>query len=316
MALIATPPFAFDFADQRAFAQEAFSIAEMLDDKRRLAESLTYLGYTSEPAAGRKYYEASLAICRTLNDPWYTAFVLGHFAGSLSFAGEHTAARQVIHEALELAKQSGDPWLIAREMNRAGWGASFVGNTAEAREFFSSALKLSKELNDPIGTATNLNSLGEVARVEGNYAEAMKFYQEAQRYFLQTFGRPAEFVSSNQTFVALHLEELEQATNYLRQILEGYSPTQDDSPLCFALAGAAAIAIQKNQYARAAELMGFADQKVREQNITYEIADATDYNDTLSAVRTKLNDEKILAAWERGRALTYEEAIRLALNDE
>jgi hypothetical protein len=79
------------------------------------------------------------------------------------------------------------------------------------------------------------------------------------------------------------------------------------------LAGLAGVAATEGHLEHAARLLAAAQSLVAALDAEWEPEERAEYERHLAAVRAALGDDRFAAAWEKGCALSLEEAIDLAL---
>jgi hypothetical protein len=82
-----------------------------------------------------------------------------------------------------------------------------------------------------------------------------------------------------------------------------------------ALEGLADLSVAQGQAERAARLFGAAERLHAAAGIRWE-GHQSDYQRSVAAARTQLGEAAFAGAWEAGRALPLEEAIRVALAED
>jgi hypothetical protein len=82
-----------------------------------------------------------------------------------------------------------------------------------------------------------------------------------------------------------------------------------------ALEAIAALNARENKMEPAARLWGAAERLREEIGSPLPPAEREEYDCAVSAARQARGDEAFLAAWEQGRALTLEQAVKYALEE-
>lgn len=150
------------------------------------AGSLAYWRNDGEPCI--RYYEASLELRRTLDDPAEIAsslYDLGHALSCVAAVKDPKRGREFELEALELYRslgsQMGEAWLVWA----LGCNAHFAGDNERAVEELGQAIALFRSLDDPFGLAWALTMHGLAATLVGQRDVAEAHFREALPIFAE-----------------------------------------------------------------------------------------------------------------------------------
>jgi tetratricopeptide (TPR) repeat protein len=273
-------------------------------------------GHLSE---GRRWLERALA---TDTDPFHLALpmrvVLLNGAGSLAYyQGDHAAARLYFEEGLALARQVGDQWNIAFALD--GLGAQFAnqGDFEQAQAFSEQSLALSRSIGDKWLSGITLINLGELARVQGNYGRAILCYESSLTLLRE---------GGDKLFMAIVLHDLGQMAQDRGQYDQAKTIHMESLVLCRALGSKrgiamcleklAGIAVARCQPERAARLLGTTEALRQAITAPMGAADHADYGRFVALTHAGLDDNTFAAAWAEGRAMTLEQAVAYALEEE
>jgi tetratricopeptide (TPR) repeat protein len=165
---------------------------------------------------------------------------------------------------------------IANVLHSLGIVASRQGNYAAARTLYAQSLTIYRELGHKRGIANVLHSLGMIASSEGDYAAACKL---------------------NEQSLAIHRElgNRRGIANMLEAI--------------------AALAAAQGRPERAARLWGAVDAIRNEVGASLPSSERARFALLVERARAELSEDVFAAARAKGRAMTLDQAIMLALND-
>ncbi len=168
-------------AEQRL--QSALELARQINDTRRIARILTYLGENAIKAGQMRqahvFLEEGLPLARECGDPETLAFALMRSASLYKHEHDFATSLTYFQESLNYFRQTGDKLLQARTLRKMGSAATQAGNYADAQAAYEESLQLCAELNDRWCQSNALNSLGDLARVQGDLKGATSRYEEA-----------------------------------------------------------------------------------------------------------------------------------------
>ena len=246
-------------------------------------------------------------------------------AGALYAAGALIAfdmegqlrARAFFEEALALFGAAGDDFGVARCLT--GLGAVASGR----REFAAGAVRLQeaqalyRKLGDRRGLAVTLNNLGAAAWNQGDLPRARESIDEA----LDLAREAGDLGNVAQLSVALalidtRLGRLETARAFLRECLSKLGGLgARHSSAAGALLASAELATREGRWDDAARWLGAADLVLEHLGLTFDESDVwwKERDRCWREVRGALGDDAAIAAYDSGRGLDRDEALRLAL---
>ena len=172
-----------DYAEARAYYEEALGIAREFGDRRLQGDCLrgvarvaTRLG---EPTAAQARYEEALSIAREVGDRRFEGRCTGDLGIVALNLGDYRSARAFYEEALSIAREVGDRRFEGLWVGDIGDLAGKLRDYGEARDCFEKALSIAREVGDRRGESSSLGGLGDIALLLGDYVEARSFLEEA-----------------------------------------------------------------------------------------------------------------------------------------
>ncbi|KPL02140.1 MAG: hypothetical protein AMJ90_06635 [candidate division Zixibacteria bacterium SM23_73_2] len=267
-----------DFKQAHSLLEESLSIRQELGDSLRIAETLNNLGAVAMQLGNydrsRQYHEKSLAIRRKGRDRRSIAVSL-HNLGELYLSlGNYAQARTAYEESLALFREVEHTMGIADSLDSLGVVAEHQGDYSTAHEYHQEALKNRRERQDPMGIAESLYNLGELAIRQGQYNQAHTHHSQSL---------------------------------VIRQKLG------DRIDIADSLEGLAALATTQKELVRAARLLGAARSLREEINVPTSPAKQKKLETAISHTRPAMGEKAFAKEWDKGRALTLDEAIDYAL---
>ena len=220
------------------------------------------------------YHAEAREICRALGDAGGEAAALHGLGNIAHFNQEYPAARVLLEAALTL-RPADDVRGIAASRHSLGGLALREGNPVEAAQQYAHALCLRRRLGDSLGVAGTLGGLSQVALAQSDYSAAADYARETLRLF---------DAAGQRWTASLSLEILGKIT---------FAQGQPDREVRLL---SAALAVR--------ERYGFAVPPAERDAKKAQIA----------GMRAGLGDAAFSAAWDEGRALTWEEAVAYALS--
>jgi predicted ATPase len=271
-----------DFWERRGHVTEGRRRLEgaLAADKRPTATRAAALNGAAElalaagdNAAGRRHAEEALAIHRALGDVWGASVSLQRIGCALIEEGDRAKAQQLLEESIRGLLETGDEHLALWTTRTLAWSYHNAGDLERARAVHEDNLRQARSLENERVAAAILGSLAMIAVREGRIEDAFSLLRESLPTW-RDFGDRLE--------IAIDLGHAAHA---------------------LAFAGRAGPAARLLSCSEAfLEEIGGAESWVVRMN-----------EDTLAAIRTKLDEAALAEAWEQGRTLTLDKAVALAL---
>jgi predicted ATPase len=281
----------------------------------QLAASLRYFwAFHGHVTEGRKWFKAILESGSLAIPAVVRTKLLSGLGMAARHQGDYEAARKAYEEALTESRAANDLRQIVISSNGLGIVEKQQGDFTAARECIEEALAISRQLDDKPGIAQALSSLGDLARTVGDNIAARPLIEESLTIARQLGNK--QLVSNNLVnlgAVAYHEADFRAARLHYAEALEKAQELGHKVLNSYSLDGFAALAAECGETELGAQLAGAAEQ-LREQ-IGYEIepSDRNFRDAYISELKTKMDGEDFKNAYEQGRKMKPEEAIKLAL---
>jgi len=228
-------------------------------------------------AAGKRLLQESLALFREIGDSTRAARVLVGLAWLSIDLGHYPDAEALLRESVDSARAMGDRHLFFTSLANLACALHRQGQWAAARELYAQALVVARELGTPWRIGNHLNDIGRAESDEGRLDLALKYFTEGMTILHGLGDRPGVIES-----------------------LEG-------------LAGVAAATAAPR---RAARLWGAADALRHEIGNARSVDERIAYERQVKPVRAILTAEAFDQAWDEGRAMSLDDAVRYALDEQ
>ncbi|HEX8249708.1 MAG TPA: protein kinase [Pyrinomonadaceae bacterium] len=236
---------------------------------------------------------------------------LGHTAG---YQGDLETARKAHEKGLAEGKAANDLRQIALSVRGLGFVAKWKDDLATARKFYEEGLAISRRLEDQNGIAVSLTALGDLARMADDYAAARPLFEESLEICKQT-GNKQGVVGSLNNLGAITFGEGDYAAahSYYAEAMKAVLEFGEKISLSYALDGHAALAVQRRDFERAAQLAGIAEHLRESLGFETEPAERRFRDAYLVKLQSFLDKKKFADFYEQGRALPLKKAVALAL---
>jgi predicted ATPase/class 3 adenylate cyclase len=305
-----------DYAAAGSWFEIALARARTSGDRGAEAAALNNLGSVSLAVGNHRraadLYTQSLVASRSLGDRRREAATLSNLGAVAHYLGETEQAEESYLAALVLWEELGDARRASLlRCNLALLLAPLPPERERARTYAERGLADSQALGFPGGIATARTALGWVAEGEGNLAEAIRHYEESVRVFRESEDRSglARGLGNLGLVVADHGDP-QRGGSLLRESLEGFVALSDDEGIATSLEMLASIARATGDVERAARLHGAAAARLEEIAIPLPAALARRHQISVTALRAALGDAAFETAWESGKGMSVELALR------
>lgn len=262
----------------RALHQQALDEFIACGDRRGEASQLNALAansrFNGDYAAARTYWERALAVCRELSNPAEIAAALSNLALCIGASGDNAKARALLTEARATFEGIGDDIGVLWSINHLGDVAHHGGDAAEARRHYQDSLEGFTRLGDPWGVGRSLADLADVSGELGEHVAARELYVRALDLFAAIDHKRG-----------------------IARVLEGF----------------ALLAERQQQFERALTLAGAATAVRLAFGAAPRLEEQARLDELLAPAWRSRGGAEAHATWERGRHMSLDEAVRLAV---
>jgi len=283
----------------------------------RLASALRWFWYTGGYLTeGRQWLSEVLAIAtsaplRARADTLYSA-------AALAFRQtDYPAARGFAEESLEIFREVDErPW-VARAVNLLGNITKQQGDLERAEPLYQESLLLQREVGDRAGIAFAICNLGTIAQARREYARAAALYEEGI-VLTRDIGDLVlltELLGNLGTVVRFQ-GDTRRARTLFREGLQASEEVGHRYGIAWLLANAAEVAVAEGEPLRAARLFSAAEALFAIIGTHLAPAERADFDRDLATARAQIDEPAWQSAWAEGEAMSLEEAIGYALEEE
>jgi tetratricopeptide (TPR) repeat protein len=210
-----------------------------------------------------------------------------------------------------------DTWWLATSLQGLATVFHTRGDSERATALYGESIDLFREQGDKHSLAYCMNNLAMVVCSQGDLGRAAQFSQEAVALFRELEARgDVALVLCNMGWIVLLQDDLSRAADLYRESL---SLSWDAGMMLVvqgSLEGFACVAAAKGEAQRAAQLWGAAQVLHETRGIPRDTDFLDEADARMSAIRTGMGEEGWEEAWRKGRAMTLDEAISYALEEE
>jgi tetratricopeptide (TPR) repeat protein len=303
-----------DRIDELLAAMQRFLDEGRVDEAALLARSLARFWMASgRLEEGREWFDRLLAV------PGGDAVIRGRGcveAGLFAFwLGQNDDAAAYQREALEIGRRVDDPTVTALALAGLARLALRAGDVDEGRSLCREALTVVGGTGDRDGRSAANHVLAAAEQMAGNFGTARELMAERMAIERERGNHAAVAVeASNLSMVERQLGHLDEAEALGREALEIARQRGDEWMIPYVFNGLAAIALEREDFERAATLIGAAEAIMDAQHASWPPDERPHYERTLSRLAQEMGLEQFERRRAAGGALPIGEALDLAHN--
>jgi len=242
-------------------------------------------------------------------------------AGTLAWGhGDHERCERYSEEGLEASRQAGDE--LAEAWAQVGLGLSAMSgyDHEAAKSHLQEALRSFRLLDEGYGVAHVTTFLGMVARMRGDEGQATAMFEEGLAAARRIGDRSSTYIALyNLAQAALSRSDHDGAASLFEEGVTLSEQMGDRANVAYCLEGLAVVASARGEAERSGHLIGAAEglhEAVGVPVYLYYEPYHSMYERTVASVRSWLGGEAFEKVRERGREMTFEQAVAYALKDD
>jgi len=269
-------------------------------------------GYLDEGAA---WLESALQFADEATPP--TRAVALHGAGKLARErGEFEQSVELTEASLRLFRELDDGAGIALALNTLANVAGDCGNYPEALELYEQSLAIRRQIGDQAGEALALHNLASIQRASGNLSLAESLAEQSRALYRVLGDDWGEAICLLMlAHVACQQGNPESAEPMARQSLALRRALGARQGVARCLEILAEVAVARGDFERAARLYGSVDSMRQAIGFARVPDEIERYQRELDEIRAALGDDLFTVAWDVGRALDTDDAVREGIGE-
>jgi predicted ATPase/DNA-binding XRE family transcriptional regulator len=239
-------------------------------------------------------------------------------AGAIAYQqGDTDAARGLYEKSIEVSRELGDEGYLSRVTCNLANVMLDLGEYAEAGELFEQCLTIDRRLGDKSRTAYSLGGLADVYYSTGDLARGADYYGRSLALHRELDdARSIALTLHNLGGIALKRDDPKRAENLYKESLEMARGIDDRWLTVQMLPGLASLFALQDRQERAVCVLAAADALRREIGFEFQADALADHERTVELARATLPAGRFEAAWQKGGAMSLEEAANYALQGE
>ena len=299
-----------DFAKSKQIATQSLALSRATFDKQTEAASLYRLGWISDN--GSELVQQSIGLFQEVGDKRSQALAMTHL-GQLTNDPEQT--RAILLDALQLHRELGYAEGIAKCQTTLAGQFIWNGDYASARPLLEETLELYRQLGN-VGGESNVSGMyGSIAYWQGDYEQAYVYYQKAVLLRENDGTYFSLWPRVGMAYALLRMGNIAKAKEQLGNSAQAFSRAGVLVGVVFSIEGFASLYVNQGQTKRAVQLLAWADA-MREQNQNSRPSvEQRSVEKDMSLIFSQISGADFEEAYERGREMSVDQALALALAD-
>jgi len=302
-----------------ALAEEALGLAERYGDSETMVRALILSGYTAkhrnEGERGLLLLERAIDLCREGGLEYERAQALVTL-GNLASDHESERARSYLEAGLALHRELQNSSGVGQALHYLGGVAARSGDFDDAVAWLEEGLRVDAEIGGRDNSGHLLMELGNVRRLQGDTVGATELFGRSLE-FLTDVGDEncAARTRTRLGLLALAEGSLTDASDHLGSSLVA-SARIGDNNVVVALEGLASLAVATGDPDKGVIVFSAAEGIRNQRGLTTSALDLARRDRDLDAARHRLGAAASEAAWERGAAMSLDDATSVALGTQ
>ncbi|MBK8550718.1 MAG: tetratricopeptide repeat protein [Ignavibacteria bacterium] len=306
-----------NYENAKSFYEKSFLINKELNNKTGIAVSLNNLGLiyniTGEHEKSKEHTEQSYKIFSELGDKALMADSLLNLGSTLINLNEPDKARSVFEECLKVYREIGDARGVGMILTNIGSLYGMKNEYETSRIYFEESLAIQRELQDRRNLAYTVGNLGSILSSMGHHKKAQEYLEESIR--LNTEIGNKKGLSDSLNMLGFDLFKVGDVTYSIynhKESLKLKIELSDSHGISVCILGIAE-ALSGSDESRSALLIGAAEEVRKSSDGKFDEETESIFNSTFSLLKEKLGEKKFEAAFEEGKKMKFDEAVKLAL---
>ena len=300
------------FDEARTAAEECLSLYRAYGDQSDEAAGLLLLGFIVGPVKNEKIVQQAFALAKSLGH----LSLQGAAAAALGW-NNRDAKRAFAYreEAVTLFRQAGDWRNLAINLSELGFFRLLDGDLESAQKHLDESSSLFQKLNIKIRQGHLLTAHGQIALLRGDYEQAHDYYQENVRIAHES-GSWMDYLWAKVRlgYVELRIGNIADAHQIFAETTLNFQKDGNQIGVVFALEGMASLYVAAGKCHHAAGLIGWTDGMRAAIGDTRPLLEQADMDRDVAAVVTKIGRDAFHEAYNKGRTMTLEEAVKYVLD--
>jgi predicted ATPase/class 3 adenylate cyclase/DNA-binding CsgD family transcriptional regulator len=302
------------FAEAQKIANQSLEIARAISDKQAEAFSLwglgASLGYQGDVRQGIPLIEQSLVLYQFLEDKLGQATALDWLSMDHN---DWERSKAYVMESLRLFRELGHVSGIAMCIMDLAEIMIAGGNFSSLRPLLEEARTIYRQLESQAGEAHVLMFYGRFAFWQVNYSQACAYFEQSILLYEKVGASWSAWSRVHMAYALLRQGDVGQARETFEISLQQFEKAGYINGLIYTIEGFASWRLNQGQSEHATQLLAWADIMREKMDDDRPPVEQNSVERDLQLIYANLDDKKFANLSTKGRAMTVEQAIALAL---
>ena len=300
----------------QAILERTKSLADVDEARARVYAVLGWMSVTSgEHKSGRDAAEQAISLGRKAKNASTVTRAYGILALTSIFLGDFPTAQQAAMDGESLAREHGIKSELAFILSIRGQMEYFSRNDlAQAKAYLDEASHLAREEGFRWASSFLAIGMAHTAAVLGDVESARARFRESGEIASRMGNKRILYSSQSELAHVLREHgELDEPLGIYKDLLPKWKDLGHRAAVAHELECIAYILTRKEKPERAATLLGAAEALREVIDSVMTQIEQVEYEKEISTLRAGMDETEFQKNWEKGRTLTIDEAIQLAL---
>ncbi len=305
-----------NLTEAQKIINQSLELSRAISDKAGEALSLWFLGavisYQGNFREGLQIIEQSLTLFQSLGDKLGQALAMGWLSQKLN---DLKRSKVYLSESLRLYREIGHLFGVADCLRDLALRTIWEGDFSLSVPLLEEAHTIYRQLGNRWGEAEVLGCYGTLAYWKGDYQQAYSYHKESLELH-EILGNyyVASWAGVNMAYALLRQGDISKATEIFHLWLQRAYQSKDIDLVIYTLEGLGSLYVNQAHFERAARLFAWTNMmRANMDNQSPPVEQASIEKD-LAVIYSKVDDAQLANLFEKGCALTTEQAIALVLN--
>ncbi|HZM22277.1 MAG TPA: BTAD domain-containing putative transcriptional regulator [Anaerolineales bacterium] len=306
------------FIPARTATQESLSLFRTTGDRRGEIDSLISLAnisqFTDALDSGTELLHQALTLSQALGDRWRQAESLGFLGWD-----RRDQKQAFLHweKAIELYREVGDQLARANLLGLLGLFKVLNGEIEVGEKYLNEATTLWESNNRTNVWEHTKTTKSLILLARGEFEQAYEVLQDALAS-AQKIGNRMSYLWQKVRlgYAALYAGNLGEAHDTFVETTQNFHRDGYTVGVVFAVEGIATLLVTTSKHEKAAQLLGWADATREQIHDNRPLIEEANIYRNMSAIIARIGPSAFEVAYDDGRSMTSDEAVRFALGEE
>jgi non-specific serine/threonine protein kinase len=299
------------FVPAHSTIEESLALFRAGGDQQGEIDSLLLLSRIVDVEKRAELSQQALVLARSIGDGWREARALQ------GLGWDHRDTKRALaywEEAITLFRKVGDLRRLAGLLSTMANYVLLDGDFEYAQKLLDESIELNQHLNNKSLMGNILFANGNMALMRGDYKQARANFQQ-HVIIHNEIGQEVDWAHSRLGCVALRERNLTEAHQIFDETVRNFHKNGNKIGLASTLEGIASLDVLIGKPECATHLIGWADATREQIGVMRWQVEQDDMDRDIAAIIAKIGNTAFEETYDKGRAMTLDEAVAYALEE-